>query len=398
MKLFRFLSHSESGGKGNASGEVWEYLNFFFFLFCIDFFVSIENYILIFCIESIRVFGFLNRFKKSKKYSQRKWGKTYPSMSLKSRLTFHHLLHPIPLRHYHHYKASTAQQEMSVTVQKRGGEHQPFDEVKLRKRVEHFTYGLDLKFVVVRDLVDNVMDGSKEVMASEKIDELLAESAAYKATRHPDYALLAGRLAVSALHKTTKSDFFEAFTDLYTFINPKNGDKSPLVSDEAYEAAKEHKDRIQAAINYTRDFNYEYFGYKTLERSYLLRLEKDGKRYISERPQHMLMRVAIGVHFKNIEKVIETYDLLSEGWFTHATPTLFNAGTPNPQMSSCFLVAMKSDSIEGIYDTLKTCALISKTAGGIGLHVHNIRANGMHLERRADIALLFYVCVESVLL
>ena len=265
-----------------------------------------------------------------------------------------------------------------MSVVKRNGSSEPFDAAKLKRRVNHFTYGLDTKFVDVHELVDTVVDGSQEEMSTGKIEELLAQSAAYKACKHPDYALLAGRLAVSTLHKTTSDDFLATFKALRNFVNPRNGEEAPLVSQAAFEAAEANIERIQAAINYKRDFNYEYFGYKTLERSYLLKVERDGERVIGERPQHMLMRVALGIHFMNIDRVIETYDLLSEGWFTHATPTLFNAGTPSPQMSSCFLIAMRDDSIDGIFNTLKTCALISKTAGGIGMHVHNVRANGMH--------------------
>eukprot|EP01064_Diplonema_japonicum_P015411 TRINITY_DN2313_c3_g1_i1.p1 TRINITY_DN2313_c3_g1~~TRINITY_DN2313_c3_g1_i1.p1 ORF type:complete len:793 (+),score=241.51 TRINITY_DN2313_c3_g1_i1:76-2454(+) len=268
---------------------------------------------------------------------------------------------------------------MSIQVLKGNGEKQAFDHSKLQKRIEHFMYGLDARFVDVLALADTVAKGSEAVMPSDKIDELLSQSAAYLTSRHPDYSLLAGRIAVSALHKGTKFSFIETFKDLYGFVNPKNGEKAALISQEAYDVAMKHADTIEAAMNYKNDFNYEYFGFKTLERSYLLRLEKNGKRFIAERPQHMLMRVAIGIHFDNIERVLETYKHLSEGMFTHATPTLFNAGTPNPQMSSCFLVAMKDDSIEGIYDTLKTCALISKTAGGIGVHVHNIRSNGSYI-------------------
>eukprot|EP01059_Diplonema_ambulator_P011799 TRINITY_DN2183_c0_g1_i1.p1 TRINITY_DN2183_c0_g1~~TRINITY_DN2183_c0_g1_i1.p1 ORF type:complete len:805 (+),score=328.40 TRINITY_DN2183_c0_g1_i1:41-2416(+) len=268
---------------------------------------------------------------------------------------------------------------MSITVAKLGGKEEPFDRTKLQKRIEHFMTGLDSRFVDVAGLVDTVEKGCEAKMTSSKIDELLSQSAAYLACRHPDYSLLGGRLAVSALHKVTKSSFRETFNDLYSFVNPKNGEKAALVSEEAYEVVVKHGERIEAAIDYKYDFNYEYFGYKTLERSYLLRLEKDGKRFIAERPQHMLMRVAVGIHFGDIDRVIETYTNLAQGNFTHATPTLFNAGTPNPQMSSCFLVAMKDDSIEGIYDTLKTCALISKTAGGIGVHVHNIRSNGSYI-------------------
>ena len=202
-----------------------------------------------------------------------------------------------------------------------------------------------------------------------------AETAAYMTVTHPDYAILAARIAVSNLHKQTKKQFSSVIDDLYHYINPKNHRPAPMISQKTYETVMKHADELNSAIVYDRDFNYQYFGFKTLERSYLLRL--DGK--VAERPQHMIMRVAVGIHDDNIEKVIETYNLMSQKYFTHASPTLFNAGTPQPQLSSCFLIDMKEDSIEGIYDTLKTCALISKTAGGIGFNIHRIRATGSYI-------------------
>ena len=192
---------------------------------------------------------------------------------------------------------------------------------------------------------------------------------------HPDYAILAARIAVSNLHKQTKKQFSLVMSDLYHYVNPKNKVPAPMVSKEIYEIVMKHADELNSAIVYDRDFNYNFFGFKTLERSYLLRI--DGK--IAERPQHLLMRVAVGIHGNDIEKAIETYHLMSQKYFTHASPTLFNAGTPQAQLASCFLVDMKDDSIEGIYDTLKTCAMISKTAGGIGLNVHRIRATGSYI-------------------
>jgi ribonucleoside-diphosphate reductase subunit M1 len=192
---------------------------------------------------------------------------------------------------------------------------------------------------------------------------------------HPDYAILAARIAVSNLHKQTKKQWSAVVADLYNYINPKNHTHQPMVSKQLYDIVQKHADELNSAIVYDRDFNYQFFGFKTLERSYLLRI--NGK--VAERPQHMLMRVAVGIHGEDIEKAIETYNYMSNKYFTHASPTLFNAGTPSPQMSSCFLIDMKEDSIEGIYDTLKTCALISKTAGGIGLNVHRIRATGSYI-------------------
>lgn len=194
-------------------------------------------------------------------------------------------------------------------------------------------------------------------------------------TQHPDYAILAARIAISNLHKQTKKQFSQVVYDLYHYINPKNGKLSPMISEEVYKVVQEHEDELNSAIVYDRDFSYNYFGFKTLERSYLLRI--NGK--VAERPQHMIMRVAVGIHGSNIEKAIETYNFMSLKYFTHASPTLYNSGTPKPQMSSCFLINMKDDSIDGIYDTLKTCALISKSAGGIGLSIHNIRATGSYI-------------------
>lgn len=192
---------------------------------------------------------------------------------------------------------------------------------------------------------------------------------------HPDYAILAARIAVSNLHKQTKKQFSQVMTDLYEWTNPKNSKKSPMIADDVYKVIMDNAEELNSAIVYDRDFNYQYFGFKTLERSYLLKI--DGK--VAERPQHLLMRVAVGVHGADIERAIETYHLLSNKYFTHASPTLFNAGTPNPQLASCFLVDMKSDSIDGIYDTLKICASISKCAGGIGFNAHCIRATGSYI-------------------
>ena len=202
-----------------------------------------------------------------------------------------------------------------------------------------------------------------------------AETAAYMTVTHPDYAILAARIAVSNLHKQTEKQFSNVMTSLYNYVNPRNRKHSPMIADDVYEIIQKHKDELDSAIVYDRDFNYQYFGFKTLERSYLLKL--NGK--VAERPQHMLMRVSVGIHKNDIDRVLETYNLLSNKYFTHASPTLFNAGTPNPQLSSCFLIDMKSDSIDGIYDTLKTCAAISKTAGGVGFNAHCIRATGSYI-------------------
>ena len=225
------------------------------------------------------------------------------------------------------------------------------------------------------EITRKVIDGIYEGVTTVELDNLAAETAAYKTTTHPDYAVLAARIAISNLHKETKKGFSQVIQDLHDYVNPKTGKHSSMISEETFHTVMKHRDVLDSAIIYDRDFHYNFFGFKTLERSYLLRI--NGK--VAERPQHMLMRVAVGIHGEDIESAIETYNYMSEKAFTHASPTLFNAGTPNPQMSSCFLVSMKDDSIEGIYDTLKTCAMISKTAGGIGLNIHNIRATGSYI-------------------
>jgi ribonucleoside-diphosphate reductase alpha chain len=208
-----------------------------------------------------------------------------------------------------------------------------------------------------------------------ELDNLAAETAAYLSTQHPDYAKLAARIAVSNLQKETDASFFAVVRTLHGYVNPKTGQAAPLIAEDVFAFVEANAAELEAAIDFARDFSYEYFGFKTLERSYLLRCH--GR--IVERPQHMMMRVACGIHCGDVAKAIETYKLLSEGWFIHATPTLFNAGTPNPQMSSCFLLAMAGDSIDGIYSTLRNCALISKSAGGIGVNVSNIRATNSYI-------------------
>ncbi|KAG8882693.1 ribonucleotide-diphosphate reductase subunit rnr1 [Tulasnella sp. 332] len=228
-----------------------------------------------------------------------------------------------------------------------------------------------IQITITKKVIAGVYPGVTTV----ELDNLASETAAYLTTKHPDYAILAARIAISNLHKETKKSFSEVISDLYHYINPKNGRPSGMISKETYEVIQENAATLDSSIIYDRDFHYNFFGFKTLERSYLLRLNNR----VAERPQHMLMRVAVGIHGRDIERAIETYNLMSERYFTHASPTLFNAGTTHPQLSSCFLVAMKDDSIEGIYDTLKTCAMISKTAGGIGLNIHNIRATGSYI-------------------
>lgn len=260
-------------------------------------------------------------------------------------------------------------------VYKRDGREEPVRFDKITARVQRLCYGLDTKHVDAVAITQRVISGVYQGVTTIELDNLAAETAAYMTTIHPDYAILAARIAVSNLHKQTTKQYSQVSKELYEYINPKTGKHSPMISKETYDVILKHSDELNSAIVYDRDFNYNYFGFKTLERSYLLRI--DGK--VAERPQHLIMRVAVGIHGDDIERVIESYNLMSQRYFTHGSPTLFNAGTPNPQMSSCFLVAMKDDSIDGIYDTLKTCALISKSAGGIGLHIHNIRSTGAYI-------------------
>ncbi|WP_435412908.1 ribonucleoside-diphosphate reductase subunit alpha [Psychroserpens mesophilus] len=259
-------------------------------------------------------------------------------------------------------------------VVKRNGRKEPIMFDKITARVRKLCYGLN-ELVDPIKVAMRVIDGLYDGVTTSELDNLAAEQAATMTTAHPDYARLAARISVSNLHKNTKKTFSEVMTDLYTYVNPRTGKKAPLLSDEVYKVISENQDKLDSAIIYNRDFGYDYFGFKTLERSYLLKL--NGK--IAERPQHMLMRVSIGIHLDDLEAAIETYELMSKKYFTHATPTLFNSGTPKPQMSSCFLLTMKDDSIDGIYDTLKQTAKISQSAGGIGLSIHNIRATGSYI-------------------
>lgn len=246
---------------------------------------------------------------------------------------------------------------------------------KITARVSRLCYGLDPEHVDAAAITMKVIAGVYQGVNTIQLDDLAAETAAYMTTTHPDYAILAARIAVSNLHKQTKKQFSAVISDLYHYINPKTQKPAPMISDETYNTVMKHSEELNSAIVYDRDFNYQYFGFKTLERSYLLRI--DGK--VAERPQQMIMRVAVGIHGEDIEAAIETYNYMSNKYFTHASPTLFAAGTPNPQLASCFLIDMKEDSIDGIYDTLKTCAMISKNAGGIGLNVHRIRATGAYI-------------------
>jgi ribonucleoside-diphosphate reductase alpha chain len=261
-------------------------------------------------------------------------------------------------------------------VIKRDGRRESVKFDKITARIERLCYGLDLSYIEPIDVAKKVIDGLYDGVTTVELDNLAAEIAAALTTKHPDYATLAARIAISNLHKVTSKSFSNTMKRLYTYVDPKTGENAALISKETYEVVRKHAAMLDSSIIYDRDFNYDYFGFKTLERSYLLKL--DGK--IIERPQQMLMRVSIGIHGHDLEAAIETYNLLSEKWFTHATPTLFNAGTPKPQLSSCFLLTVKEDSIDGIYDTLKQCAKISQSAGGIGLSIHNIRATGSYIK------------------
>ncbi len=260
-------------------------------------------------------------------------------------------------------------------VIKRDGRKESVKFDKITARIIKMCYGLD-PLVSPEAVAMKVIEGIYDGVTTSELDNLAAEVAAAKTIDHPDYALLASRIAVSNLHKETKKSFSDVMEDLYNYIDPKTNQRASLLADDVYEVIMNNKEFLDSSIIYDRDFKYDYFGFKTLSRSYLLKVE--GK--IAERPQQMLMRVSVGIHKNDIQSAVKTYNLMSEGWFTHATPTLFNAGTPKPQMSSCFLLTMKEDSIHGIYDTLKSCAQISQSAGGIGLAIHDIRATGSYIK------------------
>lgn len=247
---------------------------------------------------------------------------------------------------------------------------------KITTRIRKQTYGLNSEYVDALEVAKKVIQGVHDGVTTIELDNLAAETAASMTSLHPDYSILASRIAVTSLHKGTKKSFYETMKDLYEYVDPKTGENAGIINDEVFKFVEKNKNAIEEAIDYNRDFNYDYFGFKTLEKSYLL------KTYgiPAERPQHMLMRVACGIWYGSLKEVLETYEMLSQGFFTHATPTLFNAGTKRPQLSSCFLLMMKDDSLEGIYKTLSDSAMISKNAGGIGIHIHNIRAKGSYIK------------------
>ncbi len=259
-------------------------------------------------------------------------------------------------------------------VVKRDGKKEPVMFDKITARVRKLCYGLNGLVDPVK-VTMRVIEGLYDGVTTSELDNLAAEIAATMTTTHPDYAKLAARISISNLHKNTKKSFSETMKDLYEYVNPRTGKEAPLISDEVFEVISKNAETLDSTIIYNRDFGYDYFGFKTLERSYLLKINGN----IAERPQHMLMRVAVGIHLNDMDAAVETYELMSKKYFTHATPTLFNSGTPKPQMSSCFLLAMREDSIDGIYDTLKQTAKISQSAGGIGLSIHNVRATGSYI-------------------
>ncbi len=263
-----------------------------------------------------------------------------------------------------------------MQVIKRSNKKEAVSFDKVTARINKLCYGLNAKFVDPIEISKKVIQGLFDGVRTTELDNLAAETSATMAARHPDYAILAARIAVSNLHKNTEKSFSITMEKLYNYIDPKTGEKAGLIGDETIAVIRNHADKIDSAVIYDRDYSFDYFGFKTLEKSYLLRMDND----VVERPQHMLMRAAVGIHGEDIEAAIETYHLMSEKWFIHATPTLFNAGTPKPQLSSCFLLTMTEDSISGIFETLSRCAKISQSAGGIGLSVHNVRAKGSYIK------------------
>jgi len=264
---------------------------------------------------------------------------------------------------------------MNIKVTKRNGKKEPVMLDKILDRINQQTYGLDSKWISPFDVAQKVIAGVTPDIKTSTLDQLATETAASLTTKHPDYSVLAARLAITALHKDTKKSFSETVKDLYNYVNPITGKHSPIVSLDFNNIVQKHADELDSAIVHSRDHNFDYFGFKTLEKSYLLKINGE----VAERPQYMYMRTALQIWGKNLEKVIETYNTLSEGYYTHATPTLFNSGTTRPQLSSCFLLDTENDSIEGIFNTLKESAQISKNAGGIGISFNKVRAKGTYI-------------------
>ena len=263
-----------------------------------------------------------------------------------------------------------------MLVKKRDGRMESVKFEKISDRIENLCYGLNKEYVKTDEIAQKVINGLYDGVSTEELDELAAEETACMTSIHHDFSKLAARIAVSNLHKTTYSSFTNTMKLLYEYVNPETKEYSPLIDKTVYGIIRNNAKILDDAIDYQRDYEYDYFGFKTLESSYLLKIDNK----VTERPQHMLMRVSVGIHGEDIKSAIETYHLMSEQWFIHATPTLFNAGTPKPQLSSCFLLSMREDSIEGIYDTLKQCANISQSAGGIGLSIHDVRSKGSYIK------------------
>ncbi|MEM9549363.1 MAG: ribonucleoside-diphosphate reductase subunit alpha [Bacteroidota bacterium] len=263
-----------------------------------------------------------------------------------------------------------------MQVIKRSGNREAVSFDKITARIKKLCYGLNSAYVEPIDIAKKVIQGLYDGVTTTELDNLAAETAATMTTRHPDYAMLAARISVSNLHKNTNKSFSKTMEALYNYIDPKTGEKAGLIGESTMQVIKKHASQFDSAIIYDRDYSFDFFGFKTLERSYLLRM--DGK--VVERPQHLLMRASIGIHGEDVDAAVKTYNLMSEKYFIHATPTLFNAGTPKPQLSSCFLLSMTDDSISGIFETLTRCSKISQSAGGIGLSIHNIRAKGSYIK------------------
>jgi ribonucleoside-diphosphate reductase alpha chain len=263
-----------------------------------------------------------------------------------------------------------------MKVKKRNGELEEMRYDKITKRISALCHDLNMEYVDPTYITLKVTQGIYDGISTIELDRLAAETAAQMTTTHPDYAKLAGRIAVSNLHKSTPRKFSQCIKELHSFIEPKTGKESTLISDDVYSFVMENREVIDSAVNMDRDLDFDYFGFKTLERSYLLKI---GDRIV-ERPQYMYMRVAVGICKGDVQMALRIYDDLSQHFYTHATPTLFNAGTRRPQMSSCFLIGNKGDDIDGLFDTIKDVAKISKWAGGIGLHVHDVRAKGSYIK------------------
>ena len=263
-----------------------------------------------------------------------------------------------------------------MEVTKRDGAKERVKLDKILNRIKKQSYGLNMDYIEPMEIAKKVIHGLYDGISSVELDTLAAETAAALTPTHPDYSILASRICVTSLHKTTPKSFSHVIDQLYNYVDPKTGLKAPMIADDVYDIIMNNSKDIDSQIITDRDSDYDYFGFKTLEKSYLLKI--DGRP--AERPQQMVMRVAIGIHKEDLASAYKTYDLMSQGYFTHATPTLFNAGTRRPQLSSCFLVSMDDDSIQGIYKTLADVAQISKNAGGIGLHIHNVRGTGAYIK------------------